>query len=141
MAQRRSDVSAVRAWWRGREHVRGAIVAQGSGALRVSGQREGDGWVLIVGVETQPLPSVAHVCRPRVAGVRRAGGAAVVGGTHVQLIQRDGADGRAVHGEGVARVAREVREGVRCHRGAHVHLRITLLTAVILQTETKKKQR
>lgn len=59
----------------------------------------------------------------------------VVGGTQVQLIQGDGADGRAVHGEGIAGVAREVRERVCCHSGAHVYLRTILLTAVILRTE------
>lgn len=63
-----------------------------------------------------------------------------MGRTHVQLIQRDGADGRAVHGEGVAGVAREVRERVRRHRWAHVHLRTILLTAVILQTKAKKEK-
>lgn len=60
--QQRSDVGAVGAWWRGREHVRGADEAQGGGALRVSGQRQGDGRALVVGVEAQALPSVAHVC-------------------------------------------------------------------------------
>lgn len=123
-------------WWgRGREHVRGAVVAQGGGALRVRRQRQGGGQVLVVAVETQPLDSVAHVCGSGAAAVRRAGGAVVVGGTQVQLIQRDGADGRAVHGEGVAGVAREVREGVCRPRGARVPLRAILPTAVILQTE------
>lgn len=64
-----------------------------------------------------------------------------MGGTHVQLVQRDRADGRAVHGEGVAGVAREVRERVCCHRRARVHLRTILLTAVILQTKAKKKKK
>lgn len=65
----------------------------------------------------------------------------LVGGAHVQLIQRDRADGRAVHGEGVASVAREVRERVCCHRRARVHLRTIPLTAVILQTKAKKKKK
>lgn len=57
----------------------------------------------------------------------------VVVRTGVQLIQRDRDDGCAVHGKGVAGIARKVRERVRSHHGAHVHLRIILLTAVILQ--------
>lgn len=62
----------------------------------------------------------------------------------VQLIQRDRCDGRPIHGERIAGVAGEVREGVGSHHGAHVHLRIILLTAVILQVvdkeETKEKR-
>ena len=59
--------------------------------------------------------------------------AGAVEGTRVQLVQGDGGDGGAVHGEGVAGVAGKVREGVLSHHGAHVHLRIIFLTAVILQ--------
>lgn len=133
LRRRRSDVGAVGVrWGRGREHVRGAVVAQGGGALRVSSQ------ILVVGVEAQPLASVAHVCGSGAAGVRGAAGAVVavvVGGAQLQLIQRDGADGRAVHGEGVAGVAREVSERVCWQAGARVYLRSILLTAVILQTE------
>lgn len=128
-----SDLGAVGAW-RGREHVRGTVVTQRGRALRVGTQRERDRRVLVVGVEAQPLPSVTHVvCESRAEGVRRAGGAVVVVRTHVQLIQRDGGDGRAVHGERVTGIAGKVRERVRSHHGAHVHLRIILLTAVILQ--------
>lgn len=133
MVRRRSDVGAVGVGrGRGREQVRGAVVAQGGGALQVSSQREGDGRVLVVGVEAQPFASVAHLCG--VVGVRGAAGAVVVGGAQVQLIQRDGADGRAVHGQGVAGVAGEVSERVCCQAGARVYLRAILLTAVVLQT-------
>lgn len=88
-------------------------------------------------MEAQPLPAVAHVVRESGAdGVRRAGGAVIVVSAGVELIQRDGRDGRAVHGEGVAGVAGEVRERVRSHHRAHVHLRTILPTAVILQTHS-----
>lgn len=144
MVQQRSDLGAVGAWW-GREHVRGTVVTQRRRALRVGRQRESDRRVLVVGVETQPLPSVTHVvCESRAVGVRRTGGAVVVVRTRVQLVQGDGADSRAVHGEGVAGIAGKVRERVRSHRGAHVHLRTILLTAVILQrvvTEETGKER
>lgn len=139
--QQRSDLGAVGAWW-GRKHVRGTVVTQRGGALRVDGQRQRDGRVLVVGVEAQALPSVTHVvCESRAEGVRGTGGAVVVVRTRVQLIQRDGADSRAVHGEGVAGIARKVRERVRSHHGAHVHLRIILLTAVILQRGDKMRER
>lgn len=73
------------------------------------------------------------------ADVGRAGGAAaVVVRARVQLLQGDGADGRAVHGQGVAGIAGKVSEGVCSYRGARVHLRTILLTAVILQREVKK---
>ena len=141
MSECGSDLGAVGAWW-GRKHVRGIVVTQRVGALRVARQREGDRRVLVVGVEAQPLPSVAHVvCESRAEGVRRTGGAMVVVRTRVQLIQRDGADSRAVHGEGVAGVARKMRERVRSHHGAHVHLRIILLTAVVLQRVDKEHTR
>lgn len=52
--QQRSDLGAVGAR-RGRKHVRGTVVTQGGGALWA------DGRVLVVGMETQPLPSVTHV--------------------------------------------------------------------------------
>lgn len=139
--QQRSDLGAVGAWWGGK-HVCGAVVTQRGGALRVGRQRQGDGRVLVVGVEAQPLPAVAHVvCESRAEGVRGTGGAVVVVGTRVQLIQRDGGDSRAVHGEGVAGIAGKVRQRVRPHHGAHVHLRIILLTAVILQEVDKEDTR
>ncbi len=132
MVQRRSDLGAVGAWW-GRKHVRGTVVTQRGWALLVDRQRKRDRRVLVVGVEAQPLPSVTHVvCKSRAEGVRGTGGAVVMVRPRVQLIQRDGGDSRAVHGEGVAGVAGKMRERVRSHHGAHVHLRIILLTAVIL---------
>lgn len=136
-----SDLGAVGAWRRrrGRERVRWAEVAQWRGALWVGGQWEGGGRVLVVGVEPQPLPAVAHVvCEARAVGVRRAGGAVVVVGARVQLVQGDGVDGHAIHGEGVAGVAGEVGERVCSHRRAHIHLRTILLTAVILQRDSRK---
>lgn len=90
-------------------------------------------------MEPQPLPAIAHVvCEARAVGVRRAGGAVVVVGARVQLVQGDGVDGHAVHGEGVAGIAGEVGERVRPHRWAHVRLGTILLTAVILQRESRK---
>lgn len=135
-----SDLGAVGTWWR-RKHVRGTVVTQRGRALRVDRQRERDRRVLVVGVEAQTLPSVAHVvCRSRAEGVRGGtGGAVVVVRTRVQLIQRDGADSRSVHGEGVAGIAGKVRERVGSGHGAHVHLRIILLTAVILQRVDKEE--
>lgn len=108
LVQQRSDHGAVGAR-RGRKHVRGAVETQRGGALRVGGQREGDGRVLVVGVEAQTLASVTHVvCVSGADRVRRAGRAVVVVRARFQLVQRDGVDGRAVHGEGVAGVAGEV---------------------------------
>lgn len=88
--------------------------------MKAGGQRKGDGRSFVVGVEAQTFPSVAHV--RRAVGARRAGGAVVVVRAGVQLIQRDGGDVRSVHGEGVAGVAREVREGVSSCHGADVLL-------------------
>lgn len=133
MVQQQSDLGAVRAWW-GREQVRGTIITQSRRAVRVGRQRKRDRRVLVVGVETQPLPSVMHViCESSAVGARGTGGAVAVVRTRVQLIQGDGADSRAVHGEGVTGIAGKVRERVRSRRRAHVHLRTILLTAVILQ--------
>lgn len=140
MVQQRSDLGAVGAWW-GREHIRGTVVAQRSRALRVGRQRKSNRWVLVVGVETQPLPPVTHVvCKSRAAGVRGTGGAVVVVRTRVQLIQRNRADSRAVHGEGIAGIAGEVRERVRTCSGTHVPLRTILLTAVILQGSIREER-
>lgn len=138
MMQQRSDLGAVRAR-RGRKHVRGTVVTQRGGALWVPRQGERNRRVLVVGMEAQPLPSVKHlVCESlRAAGVRRTGGAVVVVSACFQLIQRDGGDGSAVIGEGVASVAGKVRERVRSHHRALVHLRFILLTAVILQIDKK----
>lgn len=135
--QRRSDLGAVRAQRR-RKHVCGAVVVQRGGALWVEGKRGGR--VLVVGVEAQPLAAVEHGVRESVgaAGVRRAGGAVVVAGNRVQLIQRDGGDGGAVVGQGVAGVAGKVRERVRSPHRALVHLRAILLTAVILQPRKRQ---
>lgn len=65
----------------------------------------------------------------------------VVVRTRVQLIQGDGADSRAVHGESIAGIAGKMRERVRSHRWAHVHLRTILLTAVILQRVVQEETR
>lgn len=131
--QQRSDLGAIGAR-RGRKQVRGTVETQRGGGLRVGGQRERGRRVLIVGVEAEPLPSVTHVvCESRADGVRRTAGAVVEVRACVQLVQGDRGDRSAVHGESVAGVAGEVRERVRSHHGAHVHLRIILLTAVILQ--------
>lgn len=136
-----SDIGTVGPWW-GREHVRGVVVTQRSRALRVGGQRERDWRVLIVGVEPQPLSTVAHVvCESGAVGVRGTGGAVVVVRTHVQLIQGDGADGRAVHGEGVAGIAGKMWKRVCSHGGAHVSLWIILLTAVILKARHQQRDR
>lgn len=133
MVQQRSDLGAVGARW-GRKHVRGTVVIQRGGALRVGRQWKRHRRVLVVGVEAQPFPSVTHiVCESRTEGVRGTRGAVVVVRTRVQLIQRNRADSCAVHGEGVAGVAGKVRERVRSRHRAHVHLRIILLTAVILR--------
>lgn len=134
------DVGAVgaRRW---REHVRGIVVAQRRGARRVGRQGEGDGRVLVVRVEAQPLPAVARVVREsRADGVRRTGGTVAVVGARLQLIQGDGGDGGAVHGEGVARVAGKVGEGVGLHPGAPVHLGVIFLTAVILRRGGDKRE-
>lgn len=131
--QQRSDLGAVGTWWR-RKCVRATEVAQRGGALWLGGRRQRDARVLVVGVEAQPLVSVAQVVwESRAERVRRTGGAVAVVGTRVQLIQRDGGDGRAVHGERVAGVAGKVWERVRSRHGARVLLRVILLTAVILQ--------
>lgn len=96
--------------------------------------------VLVVSMEAETLPSVTHVvCESRAQGVRRTAGAVVR--TRIQLIQRDGGDGSAVHGEGVAGVAWKVSERIRSCHGGHVHLRIIFLTAVILQEDDKEGTR
>lgn len=134
--QQRSDLGAIGAR-RGRKQVRGTVETQRGGGLRVGGQGERDRRVLVVGMEAKPLPSVAHVvCESRTEGVRRTAGAVVEVRARVQLIQGDGGDRSAIHSESVAGVAGKVRERVRSHHGAHVHLRIILLTAVILQRWT-----
>lgn len=141
MVQQQSDLGAVRAW-RGREQVRGPIITQSRRAMRVGRQRKRDRRVLVVGVETKPLPSVTHViCESRTVGVRGTGGAVVMVRTCVQLIQGDGADSRAVHGKCIAGIAGKMRERVRSHRRAHVHLRTILLTAVILQRVVQEETR
>lgn len=141
MVQQRSDLGAVGAM-RGRKRVRGTVVTQRGRTRQVCTQRKRHRPVLVVGVEAQPLASVTHVvCETRATGVRRAGGTVVVERTGVQLVQRDWDNGCAVHCEGIARIARKVRERVRSHHGAHIHLRIILLTAVILQRVDEQEMR
>lgn len=126
----KSDIGAVGAWRRG-EHVGGTVTTQRGGTLKAGRQGKGDRRSFVVGVEAQTFPSITHV--PRTVRVWRTGGAVVVVRTGVQLIQGDGGDVCSVHGESVASVAWEVREGVgSCHR-ADVLLRFIFLTAVILQ--------
>lgn len=123
---RGSDLGAVRSG-QGRHHVTGAVKTQRGGVPCVCRR------ILVVGVEAQPLPAITHVVQrePRTERVRRTGGAAVV--TRTQLVQRDGRDGGAVHGQSVARLTGEVREGVWSQPGDHILLRVIFLTAVILR--------
>lgn len=130
-----SNVGAVGSGWRG-ERVRGIVETLRGGALWGAGLRKSHGRVVVVGVEAQPLPSVTHVfCESRAEGVRRTGGAGFVEGTRVQLVQRHRGDGRAVHGQGVASVAGEVRQGIGSRHRGLVHLGLIFLTAVILQEQ------
>lgn len=100
----------------------------------MGGQRQRNRRVLVVRVEAQTLPAVTQAVREsRAQGVGGTGGAVVVVSSRLQLIQRHRGDGGPVHGEGVAGIAGEMRERVRPHHRAHVHLRTILLTAVILQ--------
>lgn len=141
VVQQRSDLGAVGAR-RGRKHVRGTVVTQRGGARRVCRQGKRDRPVLVVGVEAQPLPPVTQaVCESGAARVRRTGGTVVVVRAGVQLVQRDGDDGGAVHGESVAGIAGKVRERVCSCHGAHVHLGIILLTAVILEGGARSGRR
>lgn len=131
---RGSDLGAVRSG-QGRHHVTGAVKTQRGGVPCVCRR------ILVVGVEAQPLPAITHVVQrePRTERVRRTGGAAVV--TRTQLVQRDGRDGGAVHGQSVARLTGEVREGVWSQPGDHILLRVIFLTAVILQRRGGRGQK
>lgn len=117
-----SNVGAVGSRRR-REGVRGTVETLRGGALRGDRLGKSHRRVVVVGVEAQPLPSVRHVfCESRAEGVRRTGGAGFVEGTRVQLVQRDRGDSRAVHGQGVAGVAGEVRQWIGSRHRGLVHL-------------------